>query len=142
VTHGQAAVDLVTQFEGCRLTAYADSGGVLTIGYGHTQGVCPGQTISEEDALLLLNEDLAVADAAVNRLVNVKLAQNQFDALVDFVFNLGEGNLQKSSLLKFLNLGQSLLAAKEFLRWDLIGGVPSAGLLRRRQAEQSLFLTT
>src|SRR6185437_14712900 len=134
--HSAVAVALVREFEGCRLTSYQDQGGVWTIGYGHTQGIGPNQVCTEEQALAWLDDDLATADAAVNRLVSVTLTQNQFDALVDFVFNVGSGNFTTSSLLKFLNLGQSLLAAKEFRRWDHVAGKESTGLERRRLAEQ------
>ena len=140
MTHSQKAIDLVREFEGCRLTSYQDQGGVWTIGYGHTDAVHENQTCTEEQAIEWLNDDLKIADTAVNRLVSVKITQNQFDALVDFVFNLGGGNFQTSSLLKFLNMGQSLLAAREFQRWDRIGTKEIPGLLRRRLAERDLFL--
>lgn len=139
--HSATCVALVREFEGCRLTAYQDSGGVWTIGYGHTSGVGPNQVCTEEQALVWLDDDLAISDAAVNRLVTVRITQNQFDALVDFDFNDGEGNLERSSLLKFLNIGQSLLAAREFGKWIYAAGQVEPGLVRRRAAEQTLFLT-
>lgn len=141
MNHSQQACALVREFEGCRLVAYKDSAGILTLGYGHTEGVTENQVCTEEQADAWLDEDLKVADACVNRLVHVKLNQNQFDALVDFVYNVGGGNFQNSSLLKFLNLGQSLMAANEFGKWvhDAHGNV-EPGLVRRRAAEKALFL--
>lgn len=141
MTHSPKAAALCAEFEGCKLTAYKDLGGIWTIGYGHTgPDVFEGLTITPERALELLSDDLLHADAVVNRYVNVKITQNQFDALVDFVYNVGSGNFVQSSLLKFLNIGQSLLAAKEFERWDKVGNKDVPGLLRRRLAERDLFL--
>ena len=141
VTHSQKAIDLASEFEGCKLEAYKDLGGVWTIGYGHTgPEVCEGLKITQDRALQLLSDDMLHADAVVNKMVSVRVNQNQFDALVDFVFNVGSGNFAQSSLLKFLNIGQSLLAAKEFERWDKVKGKDIPGLLRRRLAERDLFL--
>src|ERR1035437_3806931 len=80
---------LTEPFEGCKLTAYQDSKGVWTIGYGHTSGVTPGDTCSQEKAESWLLSDVAWAEAAVNRYVTVSLTQGEFDALTDFTFNLG-----------------------------------------------------
>lgn len=132
--------NLTKQFEGCKLEAYLDSGGVPTIGYGHTKGVRIGQKITQEQADQFLIEDMKQAEDAVNRLVKVVLSQNQFDACVDFVFNLGEGNFSKSTLLKLINQGRLKEAADEFPKWNLCAGKPLAGLTRRRLAEQALFL--
>ena len=134
------AYDLTKQFEGCKLVAYLDSGGVPTIGYGHTKGVKMGDKITQEQADKYLKEDMTQAENAVNKLVKVSLSQNQFDACVDFVFNLGEGNFSKSTLLKLINQGKFAEAANEFPKWNLCAGKPLAGLTRRRLAEQSLFL--
>lgn len=139
MNHSPKAVGLVKEFEGCRLTAYQDQRGIWTIGFGHTPAN-ENQVCTEEQADAWLDADLKVADAAVNRLVNVVLTQNQFDALVSFVFNVGSGNFQTSTLLRLLNSGQSVLAAMEFLKWVHAGPIVSAGLQRRRAAEQALFL--
>lgn len=140
MTHSQKAVDLVKEFEGCRLTAYKDQGGILTIGYGHTEGVQPNQTCTEEQAEVWLDCDLLVADAAIKRLVKAPLNNNEWDALVSFVFNVGGGNFQTSTLLKKLNAYQYSAAADEFEKWNHVNGVVNKGLSRRRGAEHDLFV--
>lgn len=137
----QQAVNLVKASEGCRLTAYTDSVGVLTIGYGHTGGVRPGQTITQEQADAFLVQDLATAAAAVSRHVVVPLNQNQFDALTSFVFNLGEGALERSTLLKLLNQRNYQAAAAQFPVWCMAGGQALRGLIERRAKERTLFET-
>jgi lysozyme len=132
-------LDLTERFEGLRLKAYQDSAGIWTIGYGHTGGVSPGDTCTGEQAEQWLAEDVKTAEDAVNRLVKVPLAQDQFDALVDFVYNVGEGNFAHSTMLRLLNAGDHQAASQEFVKWDLAGGVQVAGLLRRRMAEQEVF---
>jgi lysozyme len=133
---------LTKQFEGLILTAYQDSVGVWTIGYGHTgTDVQPGLTITEEQATILLAADVAWAVTCVNKSVKSAINQNQFDALVDFTFNLGCANLGQSTLLRLVNAANFAAAAKEFLRWNKAGGKVLNGLTRRRQAETDLFNT-
>lgn len=133
---------LVAEFEGCRLEAYICPAGVLTIGYGHTgDDVFPGQVISQEEAVELLDQDLNKFRQAVVRLVDVSLTENQFAALVSFTFNVGVGALQKSTLLRKLNAGDYEGAANEFKRWNKGGGQILRGLVRRREAEEKLFRT-
>lgn len=132
---------LTESFEGCRLTAYQDSVGIWTLGYGRTAGVKQGDTCTQEQADAWLAEDLASAEHTVNTLVKVPLNQNQFDALVDFVYNVGSGNFEHSTLLSLLDQGAYIGAANQILAWDKAGHVPVAGLTRRRVAEQKLFLT-
>jgi lysozyme len=140
LTYSAKGLALTQQFEGCRLTAYQDQVGVWTIGYGHTgPEVMPGLTITEEQSKALLTKDVCSAAACVNNLVNVILTQDEFDALVDFVFNLGAGAFKGSTMLRRLNAGDFEGAAAQFERWSRAGGVVVAGLLRRRQAEASLF---
>jgi lysozyme len=98
-----------------------------------------GMTCTQEQAEQWLQEDVQSAADAVNRLVTVELTQQEFDALVDFTFNLGAGNLQRSTLLRLLNSGDYTGAAAEFQKWDKAGGQVLAGLLRRRQAEADMF---
>ena len=142
LSYSEKGLALTEQFEGLRLEAYQDSVGVWTIGYGHTgPDVHAGLTITQEQASALLLQDAGTAVAAVNRLVTVPLTQNQFDALVDFVFNLGSGNFAKSTLLRELNAGNTAAAAAQFLVWNRAGGVVLPGLTRRRQAEAELFET-
>jgi lysozyme len=137
----QAGIDLIKSFEGCKLRAYQDSVGIWTIGVGHTgPDVCAGVTVSDQEAISLLQMDLHEAEEAVDRLVTAPLNQNEFDALVSFTFNLGEGNLKKSTLLKYLNQMRYEDAANEFPRWNRAGGQILPGLTRRREAEKRLFL--
>lgn len=139
MTYSEDGLHLTEQFEGCKLDAYQDSVGVATIGYGHTRNVTMGMTCTQEQAEQWLQEDVQSAADAVNRLVTVELTQQEFDALVDFTFNLGAGNLQSSTLLRLLNSGDYTGAAAEFQKWDKAGGQVLAGLLRRRQAEADMF---
>jgi lysozyme len=136
-----SGLDLIRQFEGIKLQAYQCSAHVWTIGYGHTAGVKPGDIITTEQANILLFQDILESERSVNRYVNVPFTQHQFDALVSFTFNLGSGNLHRSTLLKKLNAGDYSGAAEEFLRWVHAGGKKLPGLERRRQAEKTLFET-
>jgi lysozyme len=142
----EAGLDLIKDFEGCRLTPYRDSAGFLTVGIGHK--IRPGEhytTITMQQAYDLLEADLESARASVERLVKVPLINNQFAALVSFTFNLGAGALSQSTLLKLVNAGQFARAADEFVKWNKarVDGVlqPLPGLTRRREAEAQLFIT-
>jgi len=131
---------LTKSFEGLRLTAYQDCGGVWTIGYGHTgPDVHAGLTITEADADAWLRTDVSEAVTCVNRAVNVPITQNQFDALVDFCFNCGRGSLLQSTLLRKVNIGDFAGAAAQFALWDHAGGEVVEGLVKRRTAEAELF---
>ena len=133
------AYELIRKFEGKSNTAYQDSVGVWTIGYGHTGDVVKGQTITDAEVERLLAADVAVAEKVVNA-QNLTLTQNQFDALVDFVFNLGSGNFQKSTLLKKIKADPNdPTIYDEFLRWVYAGGVKLLGLVRRRTDEAELY---
>ncbi len=138
-----SGLDLVRGSESFRSNAYTCPGGKPTIGYGHV--ILAGETfqepISVAQAHSILAKDLAVAEAAVARLVTVPLTDNQFAALVSFTFNLGQGNLSESTLLKKLNAGDYQGAANEFPRWNKAGGQVLDGLVARREAERALFLT-
>lgn len=138
-SYSRAGQDLTKRFESCRLMAYQDQVGVWTIGWGHTFGVTQGMTCTQVEADAWLQEDEAAAIKDVNTHVKVPLTQCEFDALVDFAFNVGRGALNNSTLLKDLNAGDYHAAAKEFERWDHAGGKVVAGLLRRRQAEEAEF---
>lgn len=135
----QACIDLVKASEGCRLTAYRDAVGIVTIGYGSTGGIKEGQTITQEQAEAMLVDDLDAAADGVRKLVTVPLNQGQFDALCDFVFNLGEGRLRDSTLLRLLNQGRYGEAAAQFRFWVMAGGHPLPGLVKRRAAERAMF---
>lgn len=132
-------IELIKKFEGLQLTAYRCSAGVLTIGYGHTSGVNPGDVITGRQADEFLRKDLRVAELTVNTNVKTQMTQGQFDALVSFVFNLGAGNFVKSTLLRKLNAGDYDGAADEFRRWVYAGKAELQGLIRRRAAERDLF---
>jgi len=137
--YSSEGLHLTEQFEGCKLTAYLDQVGVPTIGYGHTAGVKMGDTITQEQAEHFLQEDIAVCVAEINRHVGVTLTQGEFDALVDFAFNLGFHALETSTLWKLIQAHDFAGAAAQFPRWDKAGGKKVEGLLRRRLAEQAEF---
>lgn len=136
-----AGLDLIKRYEGYRATAYICPAGVLTIGYGHTGAGVRLGTITEQQAEELLRADLRVAERAVLRLINVPLTDNQYAALVSFVFNLGSGALQRSTLRQKLNRGEYDAAAQEFHKWIFAGGKRLRGLVRRRAEESELFQT-
>jgi lysozyme len=98
-------------------------------------------TCTQQQAEQWLMQDVQAAASAVSRLVTVPMTQGEFDALVDFVFNLGAGSLQHSTLLRLLDAGDYHGAALEIVKWDRAGGKEVAGLLRRRQAEQVEFMS-
>jgi lysozyme len=138
-----AGLRFIKAHEGLRLEAYPDpgtGGKPWTIGYGHAgPEVVPGLRITAERAEELLRADVARFEAAVTRLVTVPLSQPQFDALVSFAFNTGEGALARSTLLKMLNAGDYAGAGEQFDRWVNAGGKPMPGLVRRRRAERTMF---
>jgi len=136
---GEKGTEILKYFEGCRLEAYQDSVGVWTIGYGHTKGVLEGMTITQEGAEQLLQTELEEYEGYIEKYVTVPLTQNQFDALVCWVYNLGPTNFKNSTLLKELNSGNYTAAGKEITRWNKAGGKVLAGLVRRREAEAKLF---
>lgn len=134
------ASDFVKQWEGRELKAYRCSAGVWTIGYGHTEGVKEGDTISPSEADALLVEDLRKHAEALAPYVNVPVTRGQYIAVLSLAFNVGVTAVKKSSLLRLLNSGHDEEAADEFLRWIFAGGKESPGLKARREREQALFL--
>jgi lysozyme len=137
--HSKTLDQLTESFEGCELKAYQDGGRVWTIGYGHTYGVTQGMTCTLSQAEQWLDSDYRTAENAVNFYVKPQLSQPEFDALVDFVFNVGVGRFKGSTMLTLINQSQLYLAALEFDKWGLVKGQICAGILRRRQAETALF---
>jgi lysozyme len=137
----EAGLNLLKRSEGYRGRVYMDIAGVRTIGYGHR--LLPGETFADGITMaagdVLLAKDLAIAEANVERLVKVPLTQGQFDALVDFVFNLGSGRLASSTLLKYLNANNYKEAGLQLLEWDHSGSVIVVALETRRKAEFALF---
>ncbi len=132
-------LEAIKEFEGFRGQAYKDPVGIWTIGYGHINGVKQGDKITKEQAEELLLSDVYEFEVYVNSL-NLPLNQNQFDALVDFCFNLGPGNLSGSTLLKKirLNVDDPSIEA-EFKRWVHAGRKVLLGLVKRRQWEANRY---
>ncbi|MCM7773479.1 lysozyme [Enterobacter asburiae] len=149
----ERGIALIKQYEGVRLSSYRDSAGVWTIGYGHTGDVHAGQTISELTALTLLQADVMVCEKLLHHIVEVPVSQGQFDALVSFLYNVGPGKPgvksgfrflksgSPSTMLTCLNAGRYQEAAGQFPLWVYAGGQRLPGLVRRRAAEQRLFLS-
>lgn len=141
-----SGIRLLKLFEGLELEAYQDIAGVWTIGYGHTgPDVRPGMRITEREAEALLRRDLKSREDAVDRLVNIPLNQNEYDALVSFVYNVGAEAFRRSTVLRRLNRNNRFGAADALTWWNkaTIGGVlrEVMGLTRRRAAERALFVT-
>lgn len=130
---------LIKEFEGYRSEAYKCTSGVWTIGWGHTAGVAEGDRCTEAEAEAWLTADLRTAEAAVNA-EGLDISQNQFDALVSFVFNLGAENFRQSTLLKKIKADpDDATIADEFGRWTYSAGVSLQGLAKRRSAEAALY---
>lgn len=133
-------ISLVKSFESLKLKAYKCPSGILTIGYGHTLAVKEGQTCTEKQANDFLLDDLKVSTNFVSKHVKSNITENQFSALVSFVFNCGIGNFQKSTLLKKVNINPNDATIRdEFMKWNKGGGKVLAGLTIRRKAEADLY---
>lgn len=142
----EAGLDLIKSFEGYKLTGYLCPSGIPTIGYGHTgttdgKSVYVGMKITQAKANKLLKDDLEKFEKTVSKYVTVPITSDMFSALVSFTYNVGAGNLQKSTLLKKLNAYDYIGAANQFDVWNKANGVVLAGLTKRRAAEKKLFLT-
>lgn len=141
----KAILEYIIQEEGSRLKPYVDVRNWTTIGVGHLLHKGPitheDQPITLEQELEYLRQDIYNTEEIIKHFVIVDLNQNQFDALVSFVFNVGDGHFIKSELLAALNKGLYNLAAQYFVEYDHAGAVVSTPLLRRREYEQTLFLT-
>ena len=134
-------IALIKEFEGLRLKAYKCPGGVWTIGYGHTAGVKPGMVISEAQAEEYLTADLIASEKYLNNL-RLAINQNQFDALISFIYNVGTGNFSRSTLLRKVRANpQDNSIMDEFLRWVYSKGRVLPGLQRRRLAEMKLYFS-
>ena len=132
-------LQFIKDAEGCRLTAYRDSVGVLTIGFGHTAGVHGGLSVTPQQAEALLLDDLEAVYRCIQSKVSVPLSQGQFDALCSWIFNLGCGNFAASTLRAKLNEGDYEGAEKQFGRWVHAGGKSLPGLVTRRAGEAQMF---
>jgi lysozyme len=135
-------LELIKRHEGVRLTAYKCPAGVLTIGYGHTgKDVTAGKVITEAEAEKLLRGDLSTAESEVNRRLS-KLNQNQYDALVSFVFNIGTGSFRMSTLLRIAQKTPNDPQIRlEFAKWVRGGGIVLPGLVTRRKEEADLYFS-
>ena len=136
---GSTGVDLIKHFESCKLTAYQDSVGIWTIGWGHTGSVKKGDIWTQGEADNILLNDLDKFEGYVNQYVKVPLTQNQFDALVSWTFNLGPGNLKSLTMLTKLNEKKYDEVPSQMKRWNKAGGKVLRGLERRRNAEAAMF---
>jgi lysozyme len=141
-----AGLNLIESFEGCILHPYLDAVKLPTIGIGTTvypdgkKVTMKDLSITKDQARAFLKSHMDKDCVAVSTLVKVVINDNQFAALVSFAYNLGTGALSTSTLLRKLNLGDVAGAADEFLKWTHAGGIELRGLVRRRQAERTLFL--
>ena len=133
----QRGLNLIANFEGCKLHAYKCPAGVWTIGYGYTSQVKVGDVCTLEQARSWLETDVVGAEKKITLAVAAPLNQNQFDALVSFVFNIGHVG---ETMLALLNKEDYKGAADQFLKWDLANRMENHGLLERRRAERNLFL--
>ena len=147
----QDGIDLIKYFEGCPMkddmvVSYRCPANKLTIGFGSLKlqdgsPVQDGMTITKQEAEELLTHELKEFEGYVNQMVEVALNQNQFDALVSWVFNLGPTNLKNSTMLKVLNSTHVDWTdiPNQIQRWNKVNGVPNEGLKKRRKAEALLF---
>lgn len=134
------ATAVVSYYEGYEPTAYRDPVGIATICYGHTATARMGQTLGQEECTDLLQADLGTAFAAVDRRAQVDLPPPTRAALASFVYNVGEGNFARSTLLRKLNAGDLRSACHELSRWVYAGGRKLNGLVKRRATERELCL--
>ena len=140
MTTSRLGLRLIKDFEGLRLAAYKCPAGVWTIGFGHTKGVKQGQVITEAQACDYLVEDIGPIERQLNKL-GINFRQEQFDALVSWIFNLGWGNFSNSTLKKkIIADAKDEDIAAEFIKWINAGGKPLPGLKKRRVAESNMFV--
>lgn len=149
------AIELIKRWEGLQLVAYQDQGGIWTLGYGTVikpdgSKVQEGETCTQEQADAWLEQNVAkVAERVHDLCYPVELTENQFNAVVSFVYNVGIGNFKNSSMLQYIHnrtndadtVGVANRIADEFLRWNKINGKVSKGLVNRRAEEKALFLS-
>ncbi|MVW80162.1 glycoside hydrolase family protein [Bordetella sp. 02P26C-1] len=142
MTMGSEGLAVLKHYEGCKLTAYRDSVGVWTIGYGHTgPEVRAGLVWTQQQAEDALRDRLAREFVpGVLKVIKRSMRQCELDAMVDLAYNIGVGAFHGSTLVRLVNAGDTVGAADEFLRWVNAGGKPLLGLRRRRTADRALFL--
>ncbi len=140
-------IDLIIKFEGFSSIPYLCPASIPTIGHGSTRYADGTKVklidmpITEVEAIELLRKTIVAFEKCISKNVKISLSQNQFDSLVSFIYNVGCGNFEKSTLLKKLNEEDYTGAAGEFVRWNKSNGVPLRGLTARRLAERDLFLS-
>jgi lysozyme len=138
----QKGLDLIKKFEGFSDKEYICPAGKPTIGYGHV--ILPNedfqQPMTKKEAEILLKKDLEPRESALNKFLKVKITQNQFDALISLIYNIGVENFKQSTLLKFINERLFDKVPDQFRRWKYINKVASKGLLNRREEEIKLWL--
>ena len=140
MTTSQKGIDLIKSFEGCKLFAYRDSVGVATIGYGHVKNVRMGMSITQKQAEDFLREDIKPCELVLNS-SGVNYTQNEFDALVSWIFNLGAGAFKGSTMYKkIIARASDTEITDQMVKWHNAGGKPLLGLKRRRCAEANMFL--
>lgn len=136
----QTLINQIKKFEDCKLTAYQDSKGVWTIGYGHTAGVKKGDRCTQYQAEQYLKEDLAKFEAVANKCKNLT-TQGRYDAVVDFIYNCGPANFNGSTLKQYIESGRKAWECQEqFIRWVNSGGKKLGGLVTRRIWEANRFM--
>lgn len=144
MTTSKDGLEFIKREEGCKLVSYKCPAGVWTIGYGHTKHVAAGMTISMDRAEEYLREDVEEAEKVLNNM-HINFRQGQFDALVSFIFNLGAGAFNGSTLKRLIVEGASDSAiAAEFLKWNKVrvNGklTPNDGLTKRRKEESAAWV--
>jgi lysozyme len=140
MTTSRKGLQLIKDFEGLRLGSYKCPAGVWTIGYGHTKGVNQGQVIDQMRADDMLIEDIAPIERLLNS-IGINFRQEQFDALVSWIFNLGQGSFKNSTILKrIMDNADDTEIADQIIRWVYASGKILTGLKKRRIAEANMFL--
>lgn len=140
MTTSQKGIDLIKSFEGCKLFAYRDSVGVLTIGYGTTKGVKAGMSITQQQAESFLKRDIVPLEKVLNSM-NINFTQGQYDALISFQYNLGAANFKSSTMYKkIISKASDTDITDQMIKWHNAGGKPLLGLKRRRVAEANMFI--
>lgn len=136
----EKGINLIKSFEGCKLKAYLCPANVWTIGYGHTNGVYKGMTITQEQAEQYFLDDIKPIEEYLNSL-NIKLTQGQYDALVSFAYNIGLGRFKNSTMLRCVKAKQFKAASEQLAKWIYVNNKVSKGLINRRDKEKDLFLS-
>lgn len=139
------AISLIKKYEGCRLSAYQDAVGIWTIGFGttriHDRAVVQSDVLTLTECEQYLIEHAELISRQIKKCLEVEISENELDALICFVYNIGIGNFRRSTLLLLLNQkAPSKIVALEFLKWNRAGSKVLAGLIARRKDEHDLFL--